>query len=138
MNTVKAGRNYLCSIRYHIVWCVKGKHEIISDEIKESLVEIIKKIVNDRNIGLLKITVEKSYIHVLVECSPQDKIPNIIKALKGVSGRLILQKYPYLKQKLSGASLWNSNYFIATPSQYIEQQIQTYLKYQDVKGRLDG
>jgi len=57
------------------------------------------------------------HIHLLIDCSPQHYIPDMIKALKGVSARLLLKEFPELKQKLWGGHLWNPSYFVATVSQ---------------------
>ena len=70
----------------------------------------------------------------MIACSPQGKIPNILKALKGVSGRLMLKKYPEIKDSLSGESLWRSNYFVATPSEDIDILIRKYLIHQGMRG----
>ncbi len=38
------GRGYVYSIQYHIVWCVKYRHKIITKQIENRLVEILNKI----------------------------------------------------------------------------------------------
>lgn len=130
MYAVKSGRNYSYFIQYHIVWCVKGRIKLLTEELTRTLEEIIKKIVDDKNMVLLDIEVKEDYVHVLIGASPQDQIPNIVKALKGVSARLLFLRYPCIKENLDGSSLWSSNYFIATPSEKIENQIDLYLESQ--------
>ena len=36
---IKSGRGYVYSIQYHIVWCVKYRHKIITPKIEKSLIE---------------------------------------------------------------------------------------------------
>lgn len=81
---------------------------------------------------------DKDHIYLLIDWSPQHLIPNIIKALKGVSARIIFQKHPELKSQLWGGSLWNPSYFVATVSENTEEQIRQYIQNQKAKwGDLD-
>jgi len=68
-----------------------------------------------------------------VKSSPQHYIPNLIKALKGVSARLLFKEFPELKNKLQGGHLWNPSYFVSTVSENTEEQIREYIKSQKQK-----
>ena len=41
---VAHGRGYVYSIQYHMVWCVKYRHKLISRQIEKRLAEILNKI----------------------------------------------------------------------------------------------
>lgn len=128
------GRGYVYSIQYHIVWCVKYRYEVISDDIEKRLVEILNKIANDNGFQILECNTEKDHIHLLISCSPQHYIPDIIKALKGVSARLLLKEFGEgLRKKLWEGHLWNPSYFVATVSEYTEEQIRNYIQNQKKK-----
>ena len=131
---IKSGRGYVYSIQYHIVWCVKYRHKIITPKIEKSLMEILNKISSDNEFTILEINTDLDHIHLLIDCKPQHYIPNIIKALKGVSARLLMLEYGIeLKKKLWGGHLWNPSYFIATVSENTEEQIRNYIKNQKQK-----
>lgn len=122
---VSHGRGYIYSIQYHIVWCVKCRHKIISEEIENRLIEILNKIADDNKFQILECNMDKDHIHLLINCSPQHYIPDMIKALKGVSARLLIKEYgEELKKKLWGGHLWNPSYFVATVSENTEEQIR--------------
>lgn len=133
MANVYYGRGYVYSIQYHIVWCVKYRHKILTNMIENRLKEILNKIATDNNFVILEINGDLDHIHLLVECTPQHYIPDIIKALKGVSARLLLKEFPKLKEKLWGGHLWNPSYFVATVSENTEEQIINYIKSQKAK-----
>ena len=131
---VTHGRGYVYSIQYHIVWCVKYRHKIITPKIEKSLMEILNKISSYNEFTILEINTDLDHIHLLIDCKPQHYIPNIIKALKGVSARLLMLEYgTELKKKLWGGHLWNPSYFIATVSENTEEQIRNYIKNQKQK-----
>lgn len=134
MSQVYYGRGYVYSIQYHVVWCVKYRHKILTNEIEFRLIEILSKIAEDNDFKITEINGEKDHIHLLIECKPQHYIPNIIKALKGVSARLLMKEYGYiLKGKLWGGHLWNPSYFVATVSENTEEQIKNYIQSQKLK-----
>lgn len=133
MANVYHGRGYVYSIQYHIVWCVKYRHKIITNQIEKRLKEILNNVAEDNKFKILLMNTDLDHVHLLVECSPQHYIPNIIKALKGVSARLLLKEFPELKQRLWGGHLWNPSYFIATVSENTEEQIKQYILSQKEK-----
>lgn len=130
---VKTGRGYVYSIQYHIVWCVKYRHKVLNSKIETRLKETLHKIAEDNQFSILEINGDLDHIHLLIDCSPQHTIPNIIKALKGVSARILIKEFgSELKQKLWGGHLWNPSYFIATVSENTEEQIKKYIQNQKV------
>lgn len=137
MGKIYHGRGYVYSIQYHIVWCVKYRHKILSNKIESRLKEILDKIANDNGYKIITINGDLDHIHMLIECTPQHYIPDIIKALKGVSARLLMKEYgDELKNKLCGGHLWNPSYFIATVSENTEEQIKNYIKSQKEKQKV--
>ena len=109
MSNINFGRGYVYSIQYHIVWCVKYRRKVLIDDIEKTLKEL------------------------LIECSPQHFIPNILKIFKGISARKLFLKHPEIKNKLWGGHLWNPSYFVATVSENTEEQIKRYIQTQKEK-----
>lgn len=131
---VNHGRGYVYSIQYHLVWCVKYRRKILTIEIEKDLIEILNKIAKDNNFEILECNGDLDHIHLLINCSPQHYIPDMIKALKGVSARLLMKKYgEYINEMLWGGHLWNPSYFIATVSENTEKQIREYIQSQKEK-----
>ena len=131
---VNHGRGYVYSIQYHLVWCVKYRRKILTIEIEKDLIEILNKIARDNNFEILECNGDLDHIHLLINCSPQHYIPDMIKALKGVSARLLMKKHgEYINEMLWGGHLWNPSYFIATVSENTEKQIREYIQNQKEK-----
>lgn len=127
------GRGHVYLIKYHIVWCTKYRHKVLQGKIEHRLKGIMNEIAKDNNFMIEEIETDLDHIHLLISCNPQHYIPNIIKALKGVSARLLFKEFPELKSKLWGGHLWNPSYFIATVSENTEEQIREYIKSQKSK-----
>ena len=132
--SVTHGRGYVYSIQYHVVWCVKYRCKVLVPEIEKDLHEILYKIAEDNDFQILEMNGEEDYIHLLVNCSPQHYIPDMMKALKGVSARLLIKQHgDFLKKKLWSGHLWTPNYYIATVSENTEEQIRNYIQSQKIK-----
>ncbi|MBR3617174.1 MAG: IS200/IS605 family transposase, partial [Acholeplasmatales bacterium] len=90
---MKHGRGYVYDLYYHIVWCVKYRHKILLNDIKDDLIDIIKNICVNNNYELVEINTDLDHVHLLIGLSPQDSIPVVMKTLKGVSARLLNSKH---------------------------------------------
>lgn len=94
--------------------------------------EIIYKIAEDNRFEMIECNTDEDHIHLLINCSPQHYIPNIMKALKGV--RTLMKKFGAdLKKKLWDGHLWNPSYFVATVSENTKERIVKYIQNQKVK-----
>ncbi len=127
MAQIHHGRGYVYSIQYHLVWCVKYRHKVLNEEITKILLDLLRNIAVENGFIIEEINSDSDHIHMLVECTPQHYIPDMMKALKGVSARLLLKQQPELKKRLWGGHLWNPSYFVATVSENTEQQIREYI-----------
>ncbi len=128
------GRGYVYSIQYHIVWCVKYRHKVITPAIEADLFEALQKIGANNKCSIVEFNTDLDHVHLMVDCHPQVYIPSLMKALKGVSARILMKKYGNeLKKKLWGDHLWNPSYYIATVSENTEVQIREYIRSQKEK-----
>jgi putative transposase len=133
MSEVHHGRGYVYSIQYHLVWCVKYRHDVLVDRMEFDTKLIIQDIADEHEIKIVEMETDKDHIHLLIECKPQHYIPNIVKAFKGVSARRMFKLHPELRKRLWGGHLWNPSYFIATVSENTEEQIRRYIQHQQKK-----
>jgi putative transposase len=130
MAEVHHGRGYVYSIQYHIVWCTKYRRKVLEGKTEEKIKELINWLADINKYAIISMEVMPDHIHLLLDCSPQHYIPNIIKSLKGVSARLLFEAYPEIKSKLWKGHLWNPSYYVATVSENTEEQIKEYISSQ--------
>ena len=135
MSDVTHGRGYVYSIKYHVVWCVKYRHKVLTGDIEKSLRRLLYKIADDNTFQIEEYNSDEDHVHLLLNCKPQHYIPNMIKALKGVSARLLMKEHgESLRVKLWGGHLWGPSYFISTVSENTEAQIKAYIQKQGRRG----
>jgi len=131
MSNITHGRGYVYSLQYHVVWCAKYRRKILCADVLDSLRAILYKIAEDNGFRIEEFGADADHVHLLLDCSPQHYIPDMIKALKGVSGRLLMKEHgDLLREKLWGGHVWNPSYFIATVSENTEEQVRDYIRGQ--------
>jgi len=134
VSSISKGRGYVYSIQYHVVWCVKYRHKILTGDIEADLRYILNRVAHDNGFLIAELGTDEDHVHLLLDCRPQHYIPNMIKALKGVSGRYLMQKHgDELLNKLSDGHIWNPSYFIATVSENTEAQVREYIRNQKLE-----
>ncbi len=127
---ITKGRGYVYSLRYHIVFCTKYRKKIITGAFEKWLKEMLQTIAEANGFKIIIMEVMPDHVHLLVDCTPQNYIPDIIKALKGNSARFAFKTFPSLKKKLWGGHLWNPSYFVCSISDVTEQVIIDYINSQ--------
>ena len=131
LSKITKGRGYVYSIQYHFVWCVKYRRKILDNAVEETLRGILHKVAEDNGFEITEYNSDLDHVHLLVDCSPQQYIPDMMKALKGVSGRLLMKEHgEQLRNKLWGGHIWNPSYFVATVSENTEEQVREYIRSQ--------
>ena len=129
---VEHSRTSVYAIEYHVVFVTKYRRKVITGDIKDdlylALANVCKK---NKTYQLQAINGEADYVHLLITTNPRQRIPVMIKQLKGSSAKTILSAHPEIKQHLWGGHFWSPTYFIATVSENTEQQIKEYIETQN-------
>lgn len=128
-------RTCVYNVNYHIVWTVKYRRKVLTEEIEMYLKELFQDIANEKEFKVVMVEVgEQDHIHVFASAHPKIAPSYIVKMLKGISGRRLFLKYPWLKQKLWRGHLWSNSYYIETVGSISEEAIKMYIANQKKGG----
>lgn len=128
---LRRGRGYVYQLEYHLIWCVKYRHSVLVDDVAEGLKTILTDIAQFNGLEIAAMEVMPDHVHMLIGATPQQSIPDFVKALKGSSARRMFASFPQLK-KLWGGNLWNPSYCVLTVSENTRTQIRQYIEDQHV------
>lgn len=124
-------RTSVCNINYHMVWSVKYRRKILTIEIEDYLKNLVQEIANDKGFTVQLFECgEQDHIHCFVTAPPTLSVTNIIKYLKGITGRKLYETYPEIRQKLWRGELWNHSYYCETIGSVSEENIRRYIEHQ--------
>ena len=134
----KRGPHTVYDIQYHFVWVTKYRYAILKDDIALRVRELIRLICESCNITILNGHVSASHVHLHVSCPPDLAPSKIVQSLKGLSSRLVQQKFPYLRKRYWGKHLWARGYFCAAIGKITEKMIAAYIDQQEQPPRRDN
>ena len=124
-------RTCVYNINYHMVWTVKYRRKVLSKEVELYLKKLVKEIANEKGFEVHLFEVgDGDHIHCFVSGPPKLSVTNIIKYLKGITGRKLFENYPNIKEKLWKGQLWNHSYYCETIGSVSEENIKRYIEHQ--------
>ena len=118
-------------IEYHIVWTTKYRYRILQGKVAKRLREIIRQNCNSMNITIIKGSIGKEHVHVLLSCPPSLSVSKIVQQLKGKTSRVLLSEYKELRKRYYGQHLWGTGYFCRIVGTVTREIIEEYIKNQD-------
>lgn len=124
-------RTSVCNINYHVVWCVKYRRKILTPEIESYLKQLVQEIASDKGFTIhLFEAGEMDHIHCFVSAPPKMSVTQVVKYLKGITGRKLFERFPELRTKLWKGQLWNHSYYVETVGDVSETTIRKYIEHQ--------
>ena len=124
-------RTSVCNINYHVVWSVKYRRKILSEDVELYLKELVQQIAADKGFTVhLFECGEGDHVHCFVSGPPKLSITDIVKYLKGITGRKLFEQFPEIREKLWKGQLWNHSYYVETIGSVSEENIRRYIEKQ--------
>ena len=113
--------NTYTQIYIMIVFAVKGRMNLINENIEEELYKYITGIVNNRDHKLLQINGDRNHLHVFVSIKPKQSISDLVRDIKSNSAKFINEKKWFV-----GKFHWQSGFGAFS---YSKSQVNTVIKY---------
>ena len=117
--------------KYHIVFALKYRRQIIYGKIKQDIGQMIRKLCEYKGVEIIEAEACKDHIHMLVSLPPKYSVSQFMGYLKGKSSLMIFEKYANLKYKYGNRHFWCRGYYVSTVGknrkaieQYIRNQLQ--------------
>ena len=126
----RKGSHTIYDIKYHFVWVTKYRYKVLGRPIAERLRALIRQGCEAMGIAIVKGSVCKDHVHLLLSCPTNLAPSKIAQYLKGRSSKLIQDEFPELKKRYWGQHLWATGYFCATAGAVTEETIKQYIENQ--------
>ena len=120
-------------IEYHIVWTTKYRYKVLCGKIAERTRQLIRQGCNSMNVTIIKGSISKEHVHLLVSCPPSISVSKLVQQLKGKSSRTLQIEYKELKRKYWGSHLWASGYFCRSVGTVTRDIIKEYIEIKKMK-----
>ncbi len=111
---VEKGSHCAWQIHYHIVFPVKYRKALLSEEVVGIIVETAKGISERYDIEMETIGCDREHIHLLCTAHPKISRGQIVRVFKSITAREIFRRKPEVRQELWGGEFWTDGYYVGT------------------------
>ena len=130
MTHYRNGGHTVYEIKYHFVWITKYRYQILRGKIAYRLRELLRQGCEAKEIEIIRGSISKDHVHMLLSCPATMAPSKIVQYLKGRSSRLLQEEFPELKKRYWGQHMWARGYFCGTVGQVDEDTIKRYVETQ--------
>ena len=120
------GITFCCT--YHIVWCVKYRRSILSEDVRRRTEELVYAVCKEQNVKLQKFRVNPDCVYMSVSASPRIDVHRFVKAVKRRTSGALRTEFSDVRSRIP--SLWTNNYFVSTEKKYPMVPIRKFLEAQ--------
>lgn len=116
---------------YHLVFPLKYRKGVLTEESGRTLVSVCKKITERYEIEFIEIGYETDHVHFLVQSVPKMSVSQMVGMIKSIIAREMFRLHPEIKSLLWGGNFWTSGFYANTVGLYASKEvIQKYVQNQ--------
>lgn len=120
------GQNKL-SLWVHLVWGVKKREQLITDDLKQALYHKIEEIAQAKGYDIVEINTMPDHVHLLIRLNPKHSISDMMKNIKGITSRWINE------QGIIEVNFdWQDGYGAFSVSSFMVQKVVNYIQNQEL------
>ena len=94
---LRRGRHCFFALNVHLVFVTKYRRSIFTDEHLMTIRASAEKVCGDFGASLREFNGERNHVHLLVSYPPKVSISSLVNSLKGVTSRILRNKFPELE-----------------------------------------
>ena len=118
-------------IRYHMVFVVKYRKDLLSVEIRNALKKILEGIGLRYYLKFHAFGTDEDHLHILVEARPSYSPSRIMQICKSITAKQIFKEFPNIKEEFWGGHFWSEGGHVDTVGDgYGEKQMREYIEGQ--------
>jgi len=102
---------------YHIVFPVKYRKSLLTNDIPLAINHIAKEIELRYDIEFEKLGTDRNHIHILVSFPPKYSGSDVVRIFKSITAKQLFKQFPSLRKELWGGEFWSDGFYIATVSE---------------------
>ena len=117
----------------HLVWVTKYRYPVLKGEVQLRVRDLIKQICDANDVRILKGVVAKDHVHIHVSYPPSLSVSELMRRIKGRSGRKLLLEYPELKRRYWGGHFWAIGYGAWSTGNVTQAMVNEYIESHNEK-----
>jgi len=132
---LKRASHCVYKIRYHIVFCIKYRKNLLKEQEKIDYFKHILSELSERfYFEFEAVGTDTNHVHIFMGASPTYSPSKVVQIIKSITAREMFIRFPKLKEFLWGGELWNDAYYVATVGDgAVAEVIKNYVEKQGTK-----
>jgi putative transposase len=124
------GSHTVFQIHLHLVWVTKYRKPILRGEVGTRIREVIRRVCRDEDVEILKGSVSRDHVHLLLSIPPQVTISRLVQRVKGKSSHVVLNEFAHLRKVFWGRHVWARGYFCCSSGNVTDEVVKEYIANQ--------
>ena len=124
------------NVGYHIIWVPKYRKSILQGKFKTIIENALLEKAKELKITIEKYEIMPDHIHIFVKCTPNHRVSDIVRHLKGYSSYKLRSEYP--KYRTQYKSLWTPSYYCESVGHISERTVKKYIEDQWIVAKKNG
>jgi len=123
----RVARHSHYNLNYHVVLTPKYRKAALTGQVRERLMEVTNAVCAEREWLILAFEVMPDHVPLFISCPPKWSPSDIVKIVKGVTARRILQEFRHLSRR---GHFWTNAFYVGTAGTASSETIQRYIEAQ--------
>jgi putative transposase len=111
------------------VWIPKYRKAVLTGELAIRVRDLLRQIAAEHELEIVSGKVARDHVHLLVSYRPNQQVSQIMQWLKGISSRVLLQEFAYLRKQFCGRHFWARGYLAVSSGTITEHGHAITLKF---------
>jgi putative transposase len=133
----KHGSHNLYDLKYHVVFCSKYRHRILTGEVATRCRVLIREVCGSNYVDIINGSMSPDHVHLLLSVPSSISLSKVLQYIKGKSSRKLLQEFDHLLKRYWGQHLWARGYFAVTVGNVNSEDVQRYIENQEAHHKQD-
>ena len=131
MRKYRLGAHTKFDLKAHIVWIPKYRKKVLVGPVAIRARDLLRQIAMEHEVHIESGKVAKDHVHMFISYRPHQDISTIVKWLKGISSRVLLQEFAHLRRQFWGRHLWGRGYLAVSSGTITDEMIMKYIEEQE-------
>jgi putative transposase len=127
----RLGAHTKSDLKVHLVWIPKYRKAVLTGDVAIRVRDLLRQIAAEHELEIVSGKVARDHVPLLLSYRPNQEVSQIIQWLKGISSRVLLQEFSYLRKKFWGRHLWARAYLAVSSGTITDEMIREYIDEQE-------
>ena len=128
MRRYRLGAHTKTDLKDHIIWIPKYRKKVLTGQVAVRTRDVLRQIAFEHELEIISRKVTSDHVHMFIGHRPTQNISKIVQWLKGISSRILLSEFAYLKKQFWGRHLWARGYLAVSSGNITDEMIQQYIE----------